>query len=244
MVDTAGRWGRASPDGPPGQADRGPAREHESRGSVGHLRRLDQPAVLVGPGLRLERARDRFAIPLYRFLLAAGLFFAGFAVFWAPLPHLLSAAGFASGPIFALYLASSLAGAVLYNWTARVAKRHDQSWLTAGALSVRGLCFPLVAIGAGLGATALGTVVLGGLLLVVGMSWAVIAVVGTTMVTRLAPPDARAEALGGYAAIGAFAGGVGSVVGGWLATEGYLLAFSVAGTLVLAGAGLVLTVRT
>jgi MFS family permease len=75
------------------------------------------------------------------------------------------------------------------------------------------------------------------------MTWAVIAVVGTAIVTRLAPPRVRGEVLGVHTALGAVAGGVGGVLGGWVATFGYGVAFGLAGGLVLAGAGLVLSVR-
>ncbi|MFP4530233.1 MAG: MFS transporter [Halodesulfurarchaeum sp.] len=194
-------------------------------------------------GFRLEKLGTIFESTLSVFLLAAGLFFAGFAVFWAPLPHLLAGVGYDSGHIFGLYLLSSLSGAVLFEPAGRLAKRVDAWWLVGGALAVRGLLFPLVAIGGGIGVTALGGVLLGGLLLAVGITWAVIAVVGTTIVTRLAPPGVRGEALGSYVAIGAVAGGIGSALGGWLATFGFLHAFAVAGGLVLSGSLLVVSLR-
>ena len=191
-----------------------------------------------------RRPRLRIASPLYRFFLAAGLFFAGFGVFWAPLPHLLRAIGLDGGRIFALYFVSSLASAVLYRRVGRVASRRNESRFAAGALAVRGLLFPVVALVTGLGATALGSVLLGAALLAIGVTWAVIAVVGTSIVTRLAPADARSTALGTYVAIGALAGAAGSILGGWLATVGYPLAFGVAGGLVVLGAALVATIRS
>lgn len=194
-------------------------------------------------GFRLTKLTAILDSTLSVFLLASGLFFAGFAVFWAPLPHLLAGIGLEPGPIFGLYLLSSLSGAVCFEPVGRLARRVDSWWLVGGALALRGLLFPLVAIGAGLGFTALGSVVLGGLLLAVGMTWAVIAVVGTTIVTQLAPPGVRGEALGSYVAIGAVAGGLGSLLGGWLATFGFLLAFSVAGGLVVLGSALVISLR-
>lgn len=75
--------------------------------------------------------------------------------------------------------------------------------------------------------------------LVIGLSWAVIAVTAATLVTRLAPPEIRGEALGVYGALVAVGGGVGGLLGGWLAGVGYLVTFGVAGGLVLLGAAVV-----
>nr|WP_224214675.1 hypothetical protein [Natrinema longum] len=49
--------------------------------------------------------------------------------------------------------------------------------------------------------------------------------------------------LGGYVALGAIGGGLGGVLGGWVATLGYLAAFVVAGGLVSIGAVLVLSLE-
>lgn len=89
-----------------------------------------------------------------------------------------------------------------------------------------------------------GTVVTGVLILLVGGSWAVIAVTAGTIVTRVAPSRLRGEALGVYAAMTVLAGGVGSIAGGALAGPlGFPAAFGLAGVVILAGAGLVLALR-
>ncbi|MFC7197476.1 hypothetical protein ACFQL4_27310 [Halosimplex aquaticum] len=49
--------------------------------------------------------------------------------------------------------------------------------------------------------------------------------------------------LGVHTALGAAAGGVGGLLGGWAASFGYAVAFGVAGGLVLLGAGLVFSLR-
>ncbi|WP_430504346.1 MFS transporter [Haloparvum sp. PAK95] len=192
----------------------------------------------------LARLRDRLDPTLATFLLAAGLFFTGFAAFWAPLPLLLTEIGFASGSVFALYLGASLASAVLYEPVGALASRYDVRRLLAGTLAVRGVCFPLVPLLAGLGSVALGFVAVGVGLAVIGATWAVVAVVGTVVVTRIASPAARGEVLGAYTALTAVAGGVGGVLGGWLASFGYRVAFAVAGGFVVAGAGLVVALRS
>ncbi|EJN59137.1 MFS transporter [Halogranum rubrum] len=193
--------------------------------------------------IRPRRLVDRFDPALATYFAAAGLFFAGFSAFWAPLPLFLTDAAFASGEVFALYLASSLASAVLYESVGRVASKHDVRLLQSGALAVRGVLFPVVTLAAAVGAVSVGLVTTGVVLAGIGATWAVIAVVGTAIVTRLAPPSVRGEALGLHTALSAVAGGVGSVLGGWVAGFGYLVAFGVAGGLVFVGGLLVFSIR-
>jgi MFS family permease len=189
---------------------------------------------------RLFARLDR-ALALY--LIAVVCSFTGFAAFWAPLPLFFTGIEFGSGEIFALYLASSVASALLYEGAGRLAVRIDLRLLQSGALAVRGLLFPAVALVGGLGVAAVELGVAGVGLAAIGATWAVIAVVGTAIVTRLAPPSVRGEVLGVHTALGAVAGGVGGVLGGWAATFGYTVAFGVAGGLVLVGAGLVFALR-
>jgi MFS family permease len=194
-------------------------------------------------GLHPSRLVDRLDSALATYLVAAVLFFTGFAAFWAPLPLFLTDTGFDSGQVFALYLASSLASAVLYERAGAYASRYDVRLLQSGALAVRGLLFPGLVLIAGLGAVTVEFGAAGVGLAAIGLTWAVIAVVGTAIVTRLAPSNARGEVLGVHTALGAVAGGIGGVLGGWAATFGYAVAFSVAGGLVVLGATLVLSLR-
>jgi len=194
-------------------------------------------------GLDPRRLRARLDPAIATYFLAAACFLTGSAAFWAPLPLLLTDAGFDAGRVFLLYLVASLGSAVLYSGAGRLATRYDLRHLLSAALVVRGVCFPLVAVATALttvsvalGATALALTVL-------GLTWAVMLVVGTALVTRLAPPRVRGDMLGAYTALGAVAGGIGGVLGGWLATFGPLVAFGVAGALVGLGAVLVLSVR-
>lgn len=189
------------------------------------------------------RLRGRLDPALATYLVAATLFFTGFAAFWAPLPLYLTDAGFPSGQVFALYLVSSLASAALYEPAGAVAARYDVRLVQSGALAVRGVLFPAVALLTGLGAAALelGAVAIG--LIVIGLTWAFIAVIGTAIVTRLAPERIRGEILGVHTALAAVAGGIGAVLGGWAATVGYLVAFGLAGGLVLSGSVLVFSIR-
>ncbi|SHH21927.1 hypothetical protein [Halobaculum gomorrense] len=104
---------------------------------------------------------------------------------------------------------------------------------------------PLVAVvGAALAASVVGTILSALLFVLIGVSWAVIAVTAGTIVTRVAPAAVRGEALGMYAALSALAGGIGSVGGGALANRvGFTTAFVVAGVVIVAGAGVVLSLH-
>lgn len=193
--------------------------------------------------LRPGRLRERFSPALVTYLVAVLLFLSGSAAFWAPLPLALTDAGFGSGAVFALYLLASLGSAVLYGPAGRLASRYDPRRIQASALAVRGISLPVVALAVGIGVVSLRLGFVGFWLTLIGATWGVMAVVGTAIVTRLAPPGIRGEILGIHAALGAVAGGVGGVLGGWVATVGYFAAFAVASVLVLLGAGLVLSLR-
>lgn len=192
-------------------------------------------------GIHPKRLLDRLEPAMATYLTGAALFFAGFAAFWAPLPLFFTAAGFNAGQIFGLYLVSSVASAVLYERAGRYAVAYDVRLLQSGALVGRGILFPVVAVVAGIGIVSISLLATGVILVLIGFTWAVIAVVGASIVTQLAPPAVRGELLGVHTALAAVAGGVGSILGGWLASLGYLLAFATAGGLVVAGALFVAT---
>jgi len=195
-------------------------------------------------GLHPRRFVERFTPALALYFAAVFCAFAGFAVFFAPLPAFLTSVGFGSDGVFALYLINGLAAATFFGAAGRLTADRDAAILQVASLSTRGIAFPAVAlVGAVWGATALGFGAAAVAFAVVGLTWAVIAVTAGTLVARLAPLSIRGEALGTYAALGALAGGVGSVVGGRLAAASYAVAFGAAGGLVLLGAVVVLFVR-
>lgn len=186
----------------------------------------------------------RFTPTLAVYFGAVFLVFAGSAAFFAPLPAFLSDVGFGTDGIFVMYVVSSLAAAVFFGRAGTLAANHDVTRVQLVGLVVRSVAFPLVAIvGAAFGAATLGFGVAALVFAVIGLTWAVIAVTAGTLVTQLAPAGVRGEALGVYSALSALAGGIGSIVGGWLAASGYILAFGVAGGLVATGAVVVVVVH-
>lgn len=195
--------------------------------------------------VRPRRIADRFTPTLAAYFLGVVLFFTGFAAFFAPLPLYLTGVGFSGDLVFGLYLVASLGSAAAYGGAGAVSERVDLRLLHGGALGVRAVMIPLVAVvGAAFAAGPLGTVLAGLLFGVIGITWAVIAVTAGTIVTRIAPRTVRGEALGVYAALSVFAGGLGSVAGGTLASaHGFTVAFVAAGGSVLAGAAIVIALR-
>ncbi|WP_416839414.1 MFS transporter [Haloferax sp. DFSO52] len=178
--------------------------------------------------------RARASPDLLRYLAAATLFFVGFSVFFGPLPAYLISSGQSADAVFVLFVLSSLGSAVSYARVGALAATRDSRQLQVGALATRGLAFPLVALVGTYLTGGTGLVVLGATFFVIGITWAVIAVTATGMVTRLAPGRIRGEALGAYTALASLGGGVGAALGGVVATElGYISAFGLAGTIVV-----------
>lgn len=182
-----------------------------------------------------------------RFTPLLGLYFAGiiaafvgFGVFWGPLPlYLARTMGYGSGAVFALYFVSSLGSALFYGRAGTMAATRHPAGLQTGSLLARAVLHPAVAV---IGVLAVGTLALainGVLFLLIGVAWAVFAVTAASVVTDLAPPAIRGEALGLYVALSGLASGVGSVLGGWLGGYGFTLAFGAAGGFVLVGTVLV-----
>ena len=191
-----------------------------------------------------RRFIQRFTPTLGLYFLAIILVFSGFSAFFAPLPAFLTDIGFTSGEIFGLYLASSIASAVCFGLVGKLASKGNVAVFQAAGLLVRGLAFPAVAlVGVSLGTGFVGLGTLAGVFVIVGITWAVITVTAGTLVTALTPIAIRGEALGVYAAMTALAGGFGAIIGGYLGAISFLLGFTVAGGLILIGAGIVYSLR-
>jgi len=195
------------------------------------------PVRMDPRGLHPRRFVRRFTPTLALYFAAVTLAFAGFGAFFAPLPAYLAGVGFGSDAVFGLYLALNVGTAVAFGAAATLVSRYEVALVHAGSLAVRGVALPVVVLSGGVLASTLPLFVL------IGLTWAVIAVSAATLVARLAPPIVRGEALGVYGALSTVASGAGGVVGGGLAATGYGRAFGVASVLVFAGAGVVLVLR-
>lgn len=195
------------------------------------------PTRMDPRGLHPRRFVRRFTPTLALYFAAITLAFTGFGAFFAPLPAYLSGAGFGDDAVFGLYLALNVGAAVFFGAAGTLVERYEVTLVHAGSLAVRGVTLPAVVLSGSVLAAALP------LFVVIGLAWAVIAVSAATLVTQLAPPIVRGEALGVYGALSTLASGIGSVVGGWVAVTGYVQAFGLAGGLIVASVGVVLVLR-
>lgn len=187
------------------------------------------------------RVVDRFTPTLAVYFVAVALFFGGFGVFFAPLPVYLSSVGYSDAMVFLLYVVAALGSAVFYGTAGELTTRYDSRLLQGGALGARGLALPLVPLVSVEAVGSADVFLLGLLFAVIGIGWAVIAVTATEFISSNAPTDVQGEALGVYTALSALAGGVGSLVGGFVAGRaGYLPAFALACLLVVVSAAVVL----
>ena len=176
----------------------------------------------------------RFSPSLRRYFLTAALFSTGAAMFFGPVPAYLTELQYSSAYIFGFFILASLFSAVLFVPVGRLAARRTPKSLQLSALGIRVLLFPAVGALALLSGYAIKTVGLGVGFILLGITWAVIAVTAAGLVSRTAKPSLRGEALGIYTGVAGIGGGIGGLVGGYVAMVfGYLAAFSIAGGLVL-----------
>ena len=202
------------------------------RGTTRFLRAMPQGPTRIYwglRGLRPGRFRERFGTPLLGYLAAATLFSAGFSVFWGPMPAYLVELGFDDGTIFLCFLAGTVGSTVCYEPVGRLTERFPPRWFQFGALALRGLLFVATALVAS-------ALLVGASFVAIGVTWAVIAVTTTSLVTRLADERVRGEALGLVAALVGLGGGIGNAVGGAVAaTTGAFATFTLAAAVAVAG---------
>lgn len=185
---------------------------------------------------RPDRFRKRFTATLATYYLAVLLSFAGFGIFFAILPIYLGDVGYGSSEIFALYFLLNLGAAAFFGRAATLASHHPVTLVQTGGLVIRAAAFLAIAfIGHTLGFGTLAIVLHGLLFVIVGLTWAIVAVTAATLVARLSPPIIRGEALGVYTALVALAGGIGGLLGGWIAELSYPIAFTLSAVLIVLG---------
>lgn len=189
-------------------------------------------ATLVGrsrPGLV-----RRLSPPLRRYLLVAFTFSVAFATFFGPVPAYLDDLGFASAAIFGVFIVSNVASAVAFVPIGRRAAGPRAKPIQSAALGVRVLLFPVIGAVGLLAAPGVRTAGIALGFALIGLTWAVVVVTANGLVSRIATPAVRGEALGLFAAVAGVGGGIGGVLGGLLAGQfGYQVAFAVAGAGVL-----------
>lgn len=183
--------------------------------------------------LRVDRFRSLAQTQLSWFFAGVIAVFAGFGVFFGPLPALFADVGLSDGSIFGLYFLLNAAAALAFGYAGRRANQGGLVTLHLTGLLLRFMAF--LAVGAVLmilGGSLSGLVLYSGLFVLIGASWAIIAMTATMIVTRVSPIQWRGEALGAYGAIVALGGGIGGLFGGSLATFGTAVVVVAAGGLI------------
>ena len=194
-----------------------------------------------------NRRASRFPRPLRTYLACVFLLFSGFTAFYGFFPILLQEAyGLSESAVFAVYIASQVASVTAYlrvgRWVRDRGGRRTQMYASLG----RTVLFPSFLVVGLLPLSPLA--VLAGILLLhagVGLCWALINVSGSTLVSDLAPEDARAEAMGAYNAVQGFGSILGPLLGGFTAEFlGYAAGIAVSVAFILAGVAILAMMRT
>ncbi len=181
---------------------------------------------------------SKFSRPLRTYLACVFLLFSGFTAFYGFFPILLQQVyGMSESAVFAVYIASQVGSVMAYirvgRWVQERGSRRTQLYASLG----RSVLFPAFLLFVLVPLSPL--VVLAGVLALhaaVGLCWALINVSGSTLVSDLAPEDARGEAMGAYNAVQGFGSILGPLLGGFAAEfYGYAVGIGVSVAFILAG---------
>lgn len=191
---------------------------------------------------RLREAIDKIGSSLSFFIVAVGLMFCGFSVFFIPLPaYLKKVIELTDGQIYLLFIASALASALFYKYAAKLTKQVGPLKILKISLVTRIVTFPLViAPFVFIGFLPVKLVVALAIFIVLGVSWALINVSNLVIVSRLAPTNIKGQAFGIYNGIIGISAVLGSLGGGYLAKfGGYFVTFLIASLFIAVGLSLI-----
>jgi len=192
------------------------------------------------------RRKVRLSRTLRIYLVCVFLLFGGFTAFYGFFPIFLKESyGLGSPEIFAVYIASQATSIAMYPHVGRwVSARGDRSTQLYASLG-RSMLFPsflLIGMASLPYGARLGVAI--ALHAGVGLCWALINVAGSTLVSRLAPENGRAEAFGTYNAVQGFGSILGPLLGGFAAQYlGYAMAFGASVGLILSGCAILAATR-
>jgi DHA1 family multidrug resistance protein-like MFS transporter len=175
----------------------------------------------------LGEVRQHLKNTLGRYYLCSFLLFFAINVGFVPFPIFLTdVLGATNAQVFFIYLIKSTADALFYVPMGRLMQRRQGIGLQAQAAAVRVGIFGLYALLALVRPGPAGLVAVGLVHTLTGVTWAAIAVSGTTAVAVLSPKALEGRAMGLYNALIGAAGIVGSLAGGHLAQAfGYSASF-------------------
>lgn len=178
----------------------------------------------------LAEVRQHLRNALGRYYLCSLLLFLAINVGFVPFPIFLTdVLGATNAQVFLISLIKFTTDALLYVPMGRVVQRRRGIGLLVQATALRASIFGFLAFIALVRPGPIGLVVVALVHMLSGVTWAAIAVSGTTAVAMLAPKRLEGQALGLYNATIGTAGIVGSLAGGYLAEAfGYTASFGTA----------------
>jgi DHA1 family multidrug resistance protein-like MFS transporter len=178
----------------------------------------------------LAELRDHLRNALGRYYLATLLLFFTSALGLVPFPIFLTdVLGASSTQVFFIFLVKAVTDALFYVPMGRLVQKRSGISLLARASAARVAILGAFALIALLRPGAFGLVPVTLVHILTGVTWAAIAVSGTTVVAALAPKGQEGRAMGLYNSVIGLAWILGSLAGGWVAgTLGYTASFSVA----------------
>ncbi|MFW6359901.1 MAG: MFS transporter [Chroococcales cyanobacterium] len=179
------------------------------------------PSGLSQLGKILNQPLILFYLGLAQFFIAANIVLVPFPIF------LTEKLGVTNSQIFTLFLAKAVVEAFCYLPVGQWVRKHPGLLLTAEATALRMGMFTTFAVIAWKETSPNSFVMVGFVYLLVGMTWAIVNVSGTTAVACLSPQGSQGMAMGIYNAIIGLATVVGSLIGGALARSfSYSLCFA------------------
>ena len=181
------------------------------------------------------------ALPLY--YVATFIVFTAFFVAFLPFPLYLKTLGINDSLIFFIYVLNSIMSTVTHAITGKLAETLGRKKIFTTAISLRIFIFSFFAIFVLLFPQwAIFFVTL--LFLIAGITWGIIAVSGSALLTNIAPPERQGNAFGMYNATISLATTIGSLLGGFLAFYvGFFLAFYIAAFIVGIGTAIIIKIK-
>ena len=179
---------------------------------------------------RLLRGREGLRPETKRFLLATFFAFTGIGFFAVPLPLLLSERfGLSSSMVFTYFVVSHTAVVLAYPAATRRIKRSGNKAVQMGTILTRLLLFTATAIFLAASSEAPPTFALVIFFVLIGLTWAYFQLSGVALISRLAKPALRGQALGLYNAVTGIGVVTAGVASGYVANyTGYQASFGAA----------------
>ena len=177
------------------------------------------------------------------FLLAVFLAFTAFNFFFVPLPLLLADRfGFSSSMVFFYYVVQNGAIVIAYPLAAQRVKHLGNKSVMTGSILARVLLFLLGGVFLFASTSVPSPVVLSLFFFLIGFSWSFFQLSSVAMISRLARPEYRGQALGLYNAVAGLGTVIAGVTSGVMAQHlGYGVTLIVAA--ILAAAAMVVVMR-